>query len=187
MKTTGLAPMLATVGLAGGILFSAAFARDVRSGISGGARNGTFFASNPARTARFPEGGLVARLAMPRLAVESPVFEGVAAATLARGAGHLPETPLPGDETGNGASVIAIARGGCAGAVTRLKLNDRVRLTTSKGLTRYRVVERRIFEPRTFRLAPPADARVTLITPYPANSPGPAPMRLAVSLEPTAE
>ena len=187
MKTTGLAPLLATVGLASGILFSAAFARDIRSGISGGPRDGTLFASNTARTARLPEGDLVARLTVPRLAVESPVFEGVAAATLARGAGHLPETPLPGDETGNSASVIAIARGGCAGAVTRLKLNDRVRLTTSKGLTRYRVAERRIFEPRKFPLAPHPDARVTLITPYPADSPGPAPMRLAVSLERTAE
>src|SRR5262249_43108650 len=162
MKTTGLAPMLATVGLTCGILFSAAFARDVRSGISGVARYGTLSASSPARLARRPDGELVARLAMPRLARESPVFEGVAAATLARGAGHLPETPLPGDETGNGASVIAIARGGFAGAVTRLKLNDRVRLTTSKGLARYRVVDRRIFEPRTLRLAPLPDARVTL-------------------------
>ena len=179
--------MLATVGLSCGILFSAAFARDVRAGISGGVRNRTLFSSNPARTARLPEGDLIARLAMPRLAVESPVFEGVAAATLARGAGHLPETPLPGDETDSSASVIAIARGSCAGAVTRLRLNDRVRLTTSKGLARYRVVERRTFEAQTFRLAPAADGRVTLITPYPADSSGPAPMRLAVSLERTAE
>jgi sortase A len=187
MRIHRLASALASVGLGCGILFSAAFARDVYSGISGGQRSEPFLASHPARPARLSEGELIARLVVPRLAVESPVFEGVAAATLARGAGHLPQTPVPGDETEDGASVIAIARGGCAAAVSRLRLNDHVRMTTSRGLKRYRVVERQILEPRMFRLAPPSEARVTLITPYPPDSPGPAPMRLAVSLEQTAE
>lgn len=185
MLSHRLAPALASVGLGCGILFSAAFARDVYSGFSGRERSESPVLSSPARPSRLPEGEMVARLMVPRLKVDSPVFEGVGAATLARGAGHLPETALPGEENENDPSVIAIARGGCGAAVSKLRLNDRVRLTTSHGLRRYRVVERRIVEPRGFRDGPVTAGHLTLITTYPSDLPGPAPLRLAVSLEQT--
>ena len=184
MLSHRLGPALATVGLGCGILFSAPLARDVYSGFAGRLRaEAPVTVSISPRRSRFPEGELVARLAVPRLAIESPVFEGVAAATLARGAGHLPDTALPGDEDGQAASVIAVARGRCGAAVSRLRLNDRVRLTTARGLRRYRVVERKVLEPSQFRPESATASRVTLVTAYPSDSIGPAPMRLAVSLE----
>jgi sortase A len=187
MMSHRLGPALASVGLGCGILFSAPLAHDVYSGFAGRLRAEPMAVSFAPRRSRFPEGELVARLAVPRLSLEAPVFEGVAAATLARGAGHVPDTALPGDEDGYAPSVIAVARGRSGAFVSRLRLNDRVRLTTSKGLRRYRVVERKVLEPARFRLDADSVARVTLITPYPSDSVGPAPMRLAVSLEQTSD
>ncbi len=175
-----LAPALTSVGLGFGILFTVPFARDVYSGIE--RRAGSVVrSSSGARASRIPEGDLIARLTVARLALDAPVLEGIAANTLARGAGHVPETALPGEEKTGTPSAIAISRGRCAQAVGRMRLGDRVRLTTSLGLRRYRVVERRTFEPAAFQLDPAA--RVTLIAPFPPDSPGPAPLRLLVSLE----
>jgi sortase A len=130
-----------------------------------------------------PEGELVARLTISRLKVDSPVLEGVGVATLARGAGHVPQTAFPGDETTSGPSVIAIPRGRLGEAVGRMRLGDRVRLTTPSGQLGYRVVERRIHEPSEFHVDSAPEGRVTLLTPFPPDSPGPAPMRLAVVLQ----
>lgn len=169
-----LAPALTSVGLGFGILFTVAFARNADPGIEQRPEN--------AARARVPEGDLIARLTVSRVELDAPVLEGIAANTLARGAGHLPETPLPGEERSGSPSAIAISRGSCARAIGRLRLGDRVGLATSLGLHRYRVVERRTFEPAAFRLDP--TARLTLIAPFPPDSLGPAPLRLLVSLAP---
>ena len=180
MLSDRIVPALARVGLGCSLLFTAGFAREVYSGIAGPA------ATESARTSaatRLVPGQLVARLTVPRLALDSPVFEGVEARTLARGAGHLSGTGLPGEEEKSNSCVIAIARGEKGAAVAGLRLGDRVRFTTSLGPRSYRVTERRVMEPTAFRPGPASSARVTLLTPYPADSFGPAPMRLAVALE----
>jgi sortase A len=169
-----LAPALTSVGLAFGILFTVPFARNAYPGIAQRAGN--------ASRARISDGELIGRLTVSRLELDAPVLEGIASNTLARGAGHLPETAFPGEEKAGSPSAIAISRGSCARAIGRLRLGDRVRLATSLGLRRYRVVERRTFEPAAFRLDP--TARVTLIAPFPPDSLGPAPLRLLVSLAP---
>ena len=61
------------------------------------------------------------------------MFEGVEAGTLARGAGHVPGTALPGEEEKSNPSIIAIARGSNGAAVAGLRLGDRVLLTTGLG------------------------------------------------------
>lgn len=180
MLSDRIVPALASVGLGCSLLFTAGFAREVYSGIAGPEAP----RSARARAAtRVEPGELVARLTVPRLALDSPVFEGVEARTLARGAGHLPGTGLPGEEEENNPCVIAIARGERGAAVAGLRLGDRVRLTTSLGPRNYRVTERRVLEPTAFRPGPASSARVTLLAPFPADSFGPAPMRLAVALE----
>lgn len=180
MVSDRIVTALASVGLGCALLFTAGFARDIYTGIAAPD------APPPLVTrahARPDAGDLVARLAVARLELDAPVFEGVEAATLARGAGHVPGTALPGEENRSNSSVIAIARGRNGAAVAGLRLGDSVRLTTSHGPRLYRVTERRLMEPAAFRLGPASSARITLFAPYPADSFGPAPMRVAVALE----
>jgi len=180
MLADRIVPALASVGLGCSLLFTAGFTREVYSGIAGPGAADTARAGSEAR---LEQGELVARLTVPRLKLDSPVFEGVEARTLARGPGHLSGTGLPGEEEERNPCVIAIARGERGAAVAGLRLGDRVRLTTSLGRRIYRVTERRVMEPTAFRTGPASGARVTLLTPFPVDSFGPAPMRLAVALE----
>ncbi len=179
MFTNRLVPALASVGLGCGILFTAPLTREVYSG-TGADRGQAPVATAAARPER---GELVARLTVSRLSLDSLVFEGIEAATLARGAGHVPGTALPGEEEKSNPSVIAIARGRNGAAVAGLRLGDRVRLTTSLGPRRYRVIERRVVEPAQFRLGSATGPRITLVAPYPSNFLGPAPMRVAIAME----
>lgn len=182
MLSDRIVPALASVGLGCALLFTAGFAREV--GISAPD-------IPPPRAPRvstpFAPGELVARLTVPRLSLDSPVFEGLETETLVRGAGHLPGTSLPGEEEAGYPSVIALSRGHRGAAVAGLRLGDVVRVTTTFGPRRYRVAERRVMEPTNFRLKAAPAARVTLLAPFPANSPGPAPMRVAVELERLAD
>ncbi len=180
MLSDRIVPALASVGLGCSLLFTAGFAREVYSGIAGPDAPRP---AAPHASARPETGELVARLTVPRLRLDSLVYEGVEARTLARGAGHLPGTGLPGEEDEDSPCVIAIARGERAAAVAGLRLGDRVRLTTSLGLRSYRVTERRVMDPAAFRLGTASKAQVTLLAPFPADAFGPAPMRLAVGLE----
>lgn len=177
MLTNRFVPALASVGLGCGILFTAPLEREV----SPGAGQSQAPIATPA--ARPVEGELVGRLTVSRLSLDSPVFEGIQAGTLARGAGHVPATALPGEEEKSNPSVIAIARGRNGAAIAELCPGDRVLMTTSLGPARYRVIERRVMEPAQFRLGSAPSARITLVAPYPADSLGPAPMRVAVALE----
>lgn len=181
MFTHRFVPALASVGLGCGLLFTAPLAREISSSGAGRGQAPVAFA------ARVEPGELVARLSVSRLSLDSPVLEGIEAGTLARGAGHVPGTALPGEEEKSNPSVIAIARGTNGTAVAGLRLGDRVRLTTALGPRRYRVIERRVLEPARFRLGSAPSARITLIAPYPSDYPGPAPLRLAVALERLAD
>ncbi len=121
-------------------------------------------------------------MTVSRLALDSAVLEGLEAGTLAKGAGHVPGTALPGEERAARPSLIAFARGRAASTVAGLRLGDHVRLTSARGPRRYRVVERRIEEPRHLLLDQASSGHLTLIAPFPPDFPGPAPMRLAVVL-----
>lgn len=109
-------------------------------------------------------------------------FEGIASRTLARGPGHVPGTALPGSETGKDNAVIAVARDVGGTELAELRLGDRVEMRTPFGVRRYRVVEWRVYDPQEVGRRSPR-ARVRLLTAYPAESIGPAPMRLEVALE----
>ncbi len=177
MFTHRLAPALASVGLGCGILFTAPLARGDL--FLGAGRGGAPIAAAAARPAA---GELVARLTASRLSLDSPVFEGIDAGVLAKGAGHVPGDLAARRGRKSSPSVIAVPRGSNGAAVAGLRLGDRLRLTTFGGQKRYRVIERRILEPAQLRLGPARDARITLVAPYPSDYPGPAPLRLAVAL-----
>ncbi|HSS49534.1 MAG TPA: class D sortase [Thermoanaerobaculia bacterium] len=124
------------------------------------------------------EGSLFGRIAIPRLDVSTIVLEGVDSATLRRGAGHIPETALPGDRGNVG---IAAHRDSFFRALKDVRKNDIVRLETLEGTYRYRVDWTRIVTPEeTEVLADTADAELTLVTCYPFYYVGSAPNRFIV-------
>ncbi len=175
-----LVPALASVGLGCGILFTAPLAREIYSSVS---KSRTAPLSSPPSTPPPAQGALVGRLTVSRLALDSAVLEGLEAGTLAKAAGHVPGTALPGEERARRPSLIAFARGPAASTIAGLRLGDHVHLTSAHGLRRYQVVERRIEEPRQCRFDEDRGTHLTLIAPFPPEFPGPAPMRLAVVLK----
>lgn len=138
----------------------------------------------PSGACSLAEGDVVARMTVPRLDLDLSVREGITDSTLARGAGHLSATALPGEEAPHRECVIAIARDPDSAEIGRLRLGESVRMTTPGGARTYRVAERLIVEPSDLRLGAAADPRILLWTPYPTGTLGPARHRLALVLEP---
>jgi sortase A len=133
---------------------------------------------------RLSPGDTVARLSIPRLGFEAAVREGVDEDILSFGPGHVPGTALPGEESRHKNAVIAIARDVGAPIASELTLGDVIELTTPFGLRSYRVVQRHELRIEDVTIAPTEEPSLTLIAPYPPDSIGPAPLRLAVRAEP---
>lgn len=118
------------------------------------------------------------RLEIPRLGLEVMVAEGTRGSVLRRGAGHLPDTPLPGD-TGNVA--VAGHRDRHFRPLKDVAPGDEVLLTTPQGTFRYRVEWTRIVAPRDVEVLDPTDQpTLTLVTCYPFYFVGNAPDRFIV-------
>jgi len=111
----------------------------------------------------------VARLQVPRLAVDRIVLAGASGRSLAFGPGHLTGTALPG---GRGNSVIAGHRDTHFAFIGKLEIGDVVRLQRPDGgWTRYRVTGSEVVDARTARLIDTSDrAAVTLVTCWPLDS-----------------
>ena len=124
------------------------------------------------------EGSLFGRIAIPRLDVSTIILEGVDAATLRRGAGHIPETAQPGDPGNVG---IAAHRDSFFRGLKDVRKNDIIRLETLEGTYRYRVDWTRIVTPEdTAVLDATANPALTLVTCYPFYYVGSAPKRFIV-------
>ena len=173
--------VLGTVAIGLGILAAAPMAEALWSFGSGHAEHGS-----RAPLARLPNGELVARITIPRLGLDTPVYEGVAPADLARGAGHLPGTALPGEEGGPNHCVVAIARDSSAAPISEDNVGENVTMRTPFGMRYYRVSTKRVLPPDAVSTAATRTPLVTIVTPYPADSIGPAPMRLALTLVKTS-
>ncbi|MEO8432190.1 MAG: class D sortase [Acidobacteriota bacterium] len=171
--------VLAAVAIAFGILAAAPMAEAFRSAPEAVAP------ADRVALGPFAEGDLVARLTVSRLAVDAPVFEGVDGHALSRGAGHIPGTALPGEEGGTNHSLVAIPRDSAASGISEIRVGDAVTMRTPFGMRNYRVAERRVVDPRAVVARPSRRPRVTLVTPFPADEVGPAPLRLTVVLEQT--
>ena len=133
---------------------------------------------------RISPGDTVARLSVPRLGFEAAVREGVDEATLSFGPGHVPGTALPGEESRRKNAVIAISRDVGTPFASELALGDLIEVRTPFGLRSYRVVERRVVRIEDITVDPTEDASLTVLSFYPPDSIGPAPLRLAVRAEP---
>jgi sortase (surface protein transpeptidase) len=172
--------LLGTVALALGLLAAAGLASGIQGRLEGSVDSR---AERGPELGRFAEGDLVARVHVSRLGLGFDVLEGVRMDTLARAAGHLPETSLPGEPTGNRHSLIALPRDFRGLRLSQLRLADTLDVKTPFGARHYTVIDRRILPPAYLDLESGALERLTFVTPYPADSIGPAPMRLAIVAE----
>lgn len=126
-------------------------------------------------------GDLIATLEIPRLAMCDPVFEGDDDAVLARGVGHLPDTPLPWED---GNAALAGHRDTVFRPLSRIRSGDVIAVTSARGRYEYQVRETRVVEPGELSvLRDTATPTLTLITCYPFRWIGPAPNRFIVRAE----
>lgn len=96
---------------------------------------------------RIRAGVLLGTISIPRLHETEPLYQGVAAAVLARGPGHYPATPLPGRP-----GTVAIAGHRVTHTRPFLRINllrrgDAVIVRTRAGVFRYRVYRMAIVRP----------------------------------------
>ena len=130
-------------------------------------------------------GAWVARMVAPSVRLSATVLEGSDDATLARGAGHIEYTSLPGEPGNVG---IAGHRDTTFMAVKRLRTGDPIELTTSGGIYRYVITRTFIVEPEDVHVLDETDRpTLTLVTCYPFTFIGNAPQRYIVQAELVAE
>jgi sortase A len=125
-----------------------------------------------------PTGALVGRLEIPTLAISVMVLEGDNDKILGEAAGHVPSTALPG-AVGN--VVVAGHRDTFFRALRNVRNDDKITFTTTAGAYRYQVDAIRKVAPGDVQvLKASAHPTLTLITCYPFNYIGPAPLRFVV-------
>jgi len=136
-------------------------------------------AFTPPLAARAREGGALGRLEIPRIGLAAVIAEGEDEATLRLAVGHIPGTPLPGE---NGNVGLAGHRDGFFRPLARIRLRDEIRLTVEHGRSfLYRVESTSVVDPSDMSvLAPGKEDSLTLITCYPFGYIGPAPKRFVV-------
>lgn len=130
------------------------------------------------RPAPLAEGMPVGKLEIPRLDVSVVVLEGVGERTLEKGAGHVPQTALPGRAGNVG---IAAHRDTFFRPLRAIKNNDLIRLTTPEGVFDYAVEWTRVVKPSAVEFLEATDEPfLTLVTCYPFYYVGSAPDRFIV-------
>ncbi len=145
-------------------------------------------AASTGRTAQMPqaslpaprveEGQLLGRLEIPRIGISAMVLEGDDDDILAKSAGHVPSTALPG-EMGN--FVIAAHRDTLFRGLRNIREDDTITFSTTSGTHAYRVESIEKVSPNDVEvLKASATPTLTLVTCYPFNFIGHAPLRFVV-------
>jgi sortase A len=124
------------------------------------------------------DGDVVGRLEVPRIGLSVMVFQGVGAKILIVGAGHVPDSPLPGAE---GNVSIAAHRDTFFRTLKGILHGDSIRLTTARRAYEYVVDSTEIVGPEDVRVMEShGHPELTLITCYPFYFIGAAPQRFVV-------
>jgi sortase A len=148
----------------------------VLPGEDSGIRDGVSVAASTHGAVR--PGDWVARLEAPSVGLTATVIEGSSDRMLARAAGHIEYTPLPG---GSGNVGIAGHRDTTFRAVRNLKVGELLTLQTRTGEFAYRVQKTFVVDPTdVYVLDPTAVPSLTLVTCYPFTFIGHAPQRYIV-------
>jgi sortase A len=136
--------------------------------------------ARPSASAPAP-GTLLGRLEAPSLKLSATLLEGSDDGTLSRGAGHIEDTPLPGQGGNIG---IAGHRDTVFRPLRHVHVGDAMSLTTADRIYRYRVSKTSIVGPDdVYVLDPTRDPTLTLVTCYPFEFVGHAPKRFIVQAE----
>jgi sortase A len=127
------------------------------------------------------EGGIVGRLEIPRIRISVMVVEGAESGDLERGAGHIPGTALPGERGNVG---IAAHRDTFFRPLRSIRRDDTITVRTIAGAYCYRVVSTKVVTPEDVQvLYPTRRDSLTLVTCFPFDYVGSAPMRFIVRAE----
>jgi sortase A len=144
----------------------------VLPGDSGDAKRNALSAPAPAA------GALLGRLEAPSVRMSANVLEGSDDATLSRGAGHIEDTPFPGQPGNIG---IAGHRDTIFRPLRNIKVGDPLTLATADRTYRYRISKTLIVGPDdVYVLDPTGQPTLTLVTCYPFEFVGHAPRRFIV-------
>ena len=123
-------------------------------------------------------GGALGRIEIARIGLAAMILEGTNGRTLRRAVGHIPGTPLPGQQ---GNVAIAGHRDTFFRPLRNVQHNDEITLTTLDGTYRYLVDSTQVVAPEdTQVLDDSRDTILTLVTCYPFYFVGPAPKRFIV-------
>jgi sortase A len=126
-------------------------------------------------------GSLIGRLDAPSIQMSAAVLEGSDDATLGRGAGHIEDTPFPGQPGNIG---IAGHRDTIFRPLRHVHVGDALDLTTADRVYRYRISKTLIVGPDdVYVLDPTAQPTLTLVTCYPFEFIGHAPRRFIVQAQ----
>jgi len=130
------------------------------------------------------QGTLLGRIEAPEVHLSAPLLEGSDDGTLSRGAGHIEDTPFPGQPGNIG---IAGHRDTVFRPVRRMKVGDAIKIETADRVYHYRITKTSIVGPDdVYVLDPTPQPTLTLVTCYPFEFVGHAPQRFIVraALEP---
>jgi len=124
------------------------------------------------------EGNILGKLTVPRIGLSVMILQGLAEETLIAGAGHVPGTPLPGND---GNVVIAAHRDTFFRKLEGMMPGDSIQIATVHRTHEYVVESTEIVDLEDTRVMESrARAELTLITCYPFYFVGPAPKRFVV-------
>jgi len=138
-------------------------------------------AASISRPASIAKGELIGRLEVPRLKLSAAIAEGEDDLTLGKAVGHLSDTPMPWQ---GGNVALAAHRDTLFRPLKDIRINDEVRVMTSRGEFVYRVKKTQIVNPEdVWVMAPTENPSLTLITCYPFSFIGNAPQRFVVQAE----
>jgi sortase A len=123
-------------------------------------------------------GDLIGKIDIDRVGLSAIIAEGTDGRTLRRAVGHVPSTPLPGEE---GNVVLAGHRDSFFRGLRAVEEGDRITLTTPDDRLEYEITSIEVVGAQdTDVLWPTKEKSLTLITCYPFHYIGPAPDRYVV-------
>jgi sortase A len=123
-------------------------------------------------------GGVLGRIEIARIGLTAMILEGTDGRTLRRAVGHIPGTPLPGQQ---GNVAITGHRDTFFRPLRNIQRDDEITLTTLDGTYRYLVDSTQVVAPEDMQvLDDSSDKILTLVTCYPFYFVGPAPKRFIV-------
>ena len=128
------------------------------------------------------EGSPVARLVIPRIALDDIVLEGVTSSALNGGPGHLPGSVLPGD---GGNAIISAHRDRHFKRLGELQIGDTIVTQTEQNSTSWVVTSRKVVNRTVPALFETVQPTLTLTTCWPIGYLGGAPERLIIKAVPT--